>query len=188
MKKAYIALSLGGMFLCKSQQILPLSTKSSDIPLNSYIKDIDNQLGGFEGIWKGDWNNKTLTIIFKKAKYYDTLSQKNPYYTDLLYGRFQVREVNGKILFDNLSNQDVNSKVKGFYITPSGNYQLIYIDPDLCNKVGLITIGFTGPSKAELKLKYKDYPQNLDSKCFYYNKPTDQHPEPLPKDIILTKQ
>lgn len=61
-------------------------------------------------------------------------------------------------------------------------------DPDLCGKVGLVTIGFTDVSKKELKFKYKDNPQNIDSKCFYYNKPADQQPEPLPKSIILTKQ
>ncbi|MFN1216088.1 DUF6705 family protein [Chryseobacterium kwangjuense] len=188
MKKIYTALSLGIVLFCKSQQIFPLATKSNELPANSYIKDIDNQLPAFEGEWKGNWNNKTLIIIFKKFKNYDTISQKNPYYIDLLYGRFQVRETNGKILFDNLLDQDTNSKIQGLFITVNGNYQLLYMDPDLCNKVGLVTIGFTESSKTELKLRYKDYPQNLDSKCFYYGKPADQHPEPLPKEIILTKQ
>ena len=74
MKKIYLTLSLLGVFFCKAQQIFPLTTRSNEIPLNSYIKDTENQLPDFEGTWKGNWNNKTLTIIFKKVKFYDTVS------------------------------------------------------------------------------------------------------------------
>lgn len=189
MKKIYLTLLLGVTFLCKAQQIFPLNTKDNNLPPNSYIKDVDNQLPDFEGTWKGEWNNKIITIIFKKAKRYDTLSQKNPFYKDILYGKFQVKESTGKILFDNLSIQEKDSKIEGIFITPTGNYQLIYMDPDLCNKVGMITIGFPDPTKkTELKMRYKDYPQTPDPKCFYYGKPVDQQPEPLPKEIVLIKQ
>lgn len=188
MKKTFLTLFLPGVFFCEAQQILPLTTRSNEIPLNSYIKDTENQLPDFEGTWKGNWNDKTLTIIFKKAKYYDTLSQKDPYYRDMLFGKFQVKGSDGKILFDNLSLEGKYSKIQGLQITPSGRYELIYIDSDLCNKVGTILISFTDTEKKELELRYKDYPQNIDSKCFYYGKSADQQPEPLPKKINLTKQ
>ncbi|ANF51849.1 hypothetical protein A0O34_15610 [Chryseobacterium glaciei] len=188
MKKLFLFILLGGTFFCNAQEVLPLTSMNNELPLNAYIKDIDNQLPAFEGKWEGISNNKTFTIVFKKVKYYDTLAQKNPYYKDMLWGKFQVKDLNGKTLFDNLSLEDNYSKIQGMRIHPSGKYELIYIDPDLCNKVGLIMIGFTDSSKKELKFKYKDYPQSLDSSCFYYGKPIDQQPDPLPKEIILTKQ
>ena len=188
MKMLFLNIFMGSILFCKAQQILPLTTSSNEISLNSYIKDIDNQLPPFEGTWKGRWNDKTFIIVLKKEKNYDTLSQKNPFYKDLLLGKFQVKDAKGKILFDNLTLEDKYSKIIGTNIHPSGKYSLMYIDSDLCNKVGIIMIGFTDSSKKELKLKYKDYPQNIDSKCFYYEKPIDQRPDPLPKEILLTKQ
>ncbi|MCW3160360.1 DUF6705 family protein [Chryseobacterium oryctis] len=189
MKKISILIFAISLLYCKAQeQTLPLTTMNNELPLNAYIKDTENQLPAFEGTWKGKVNDKTFTIVLKKAKYYDTLSQSNPFYKDLLWGKFQVKDSNDKILFDNLSLQDNYSKIQGRRIYPSGKYELIYLDPDLCNKVGLIMIGFTDDSKKELKFRYKDYPQNLDSSCFYYGKPAEQQPEPLPKEIILTKQ
>ncbi len=188
MKKAYLILLLGSLSFSKAQQIFPLTTKGMELPPNSYIKDTDNQLPDFEGNWKGDWNGKTLILNLKKVKYHDILSQKNPYDIDLLFGKFQVKEKNGNILFDNLALEDKYSKIQGTHINPSGKYELLYLDPDLCNKVGILMIGFNNPSKKELKLRYKDYTQNLDPACFYYGKPLDQQPEPLPKEIILTKQ
>ncbi|WP_326981188.1 DUF6705 family protein [Chryseobacterium sp. MYb264] len=177
------------LIYCKAQeQIFPLTTMNNELPPNSYIKDTENQLPVFEGTWKGTSDNKTFTVVFKKVKFFDTLAQKNPYYKDILWGKFQLKDAEGKILFDNLSVEDQYSKIQGMRIHPSGKYELVYIDPELCNKVGLIMMGFTGPSKKELKFRYKDYPQPLDSSCFYFGKPVDQQPDPLPKEIILTKQ
>ncbi|HCR76549.1 MAG TPA: hypothetical protein DIW37_09140 [Chryseobacterium sp.] len=187
MKKVLIITSLGIALFYNAQQILPLTTKNYNVPLNAYIKDIDNQLPDFEGTWKGTWNNKTFIINFKKVKYHETFAQQNPYDKDLLFGKFQVKDANGKILFDNLSVKDIYSKIQGMHINPSGKYELMYMDPELCNKVGTIMIGFNNPTKTELKFRYKDYPQNIDSGCFYYGKPANQQPDPLPKEIILTK-
>lgn len=189
MKKIILILLLNAFIFNKAQQILPLSTVTNDvIAPNTYIKDIDNQLPAFEGIWKGTWNNKILIINLKKVKYYNTLSKSNPYYKDMLFGRFQVKDSNGKVLFDDLSVKEYNEKLIGMNIFQSGKYQLLYADPDLCNKAGLVMVGFTNPLKTEMKLRYRDSKQEVDSKCFYYGLPEDQRPEPFPKEVILTKQ
>jgi len=49
---------------CKSQTY-PLRTYT-DVPDNSYLKDIDNELNDYIGTWKAIWNNKTIYIYRKK--------------------------------------------------------------------------------------------------------------------------
>ena len=189
MNKIILILLLNAFIFNKAQQVLPLSTIINDlIAPNTYIKDTDNQLSVFEGKWKGTWNNKTLIVNLKKIKYYDTFSKNNPLHQDVLIGRFQVKDVNGKILFDDLNAKENTEKIMGQSFSSNGAYQLLYVDPDLCNKMGYIYLMFTNPSKTEVKLRYMDSKQQVHSSCFYYGLPEDQKPEPFPKEIILTKQ
>ena len=62
---------------CKSQ-IFPLRTYT-DVPDNSYLKDIPNELNDYVGNWKAIWNNKTIYIYISKEvnKYNNSLSIYN---------------------------------------------------------------------------------------------------------------
>ncbi|AZA48386.1 hypothetical protein EG346_09395 [Chryseobacterium carnipullorum] len=172
---------------CKAQ-VYPLTT-DTDVPNNTYIKDTNNDLPAFEGTWKGTWNGKALLINFKKIEHYlDTHLKNNPFYRDLLVGKFQVKDPSGNILFDNLSIADNSAKITGGKIFPNGKYVLSYVDPELCFKGGRIFIEFTNSSKTEIKFKFMETSNLIDTDCFYHGKPADQRPEPLPKEIILIKQ
>lgn len=189
MKKTFLTLLLNAFIFNKAQQTLPLSTVTGDvIAPNTYIKDIDNQLPVYEGTWKGTWNNKTFVINLKKIKFHDTFSKNNPFHQDVLIGRFQVKDSNGKVLFDDLKAKENTEKIMGQSFLANEKYQLLYVDPDLCNKMGYIYLTFTNPEKNEMKLRYTDSKQPVDSSCFYYGLPEGQTPEPFPKEIILTKQ
>lgn len=165
-------------------QTYPLT--ETELPENSYRKDINNELPAFEGNWIGNWNGKTILINFKKITYqYNNILK---IYNDRLIGKFQVKNSSGNILFDNLTIFDDQAKILGGKIFPNGKYLLTYVDPDLCLKSGRISIEFTNSTKTEIKFKFAETSQLIDSECFYRGKPADQRPEPLPKEIILTKQ
>jgi len=168
-------------------QIYPLTT-TDDVPSNAYIKDINNNLPAYAGTWKGSWNGKTFIINLKKIKYYNTLLEENSYYQDLLVGKFQVKDFESKILFDNMSISDNESKIKGGRMFPDGKYLLTYVDPDLCFKSGIISIEFTDSTKKMLNWKFDESENMIDTDCFYWGKPASERPEPLPEEIILTKQ
>lgn len=156
------------------------------MPENSYRKDINNQLSAFEGTWKGNWNNKIFTIIFKKLTHQYNKSLK--IYNDQLVGKFQVKDSNGNILFDNLNISDNDAKIEGGKIFPNGMYSLSYYDKDLCGKMGFLRISFTNSEKTQMQLKFGEISDLIDSDCFFHGKPAEQRPQPIPKDIILIKQ
>lgn len=171
---------------CKSQ-IYPLRN-FSELPENSYEKDINNEFINYEGIWKGTWNNKVISVTINKItnKYDDSFK----YYRDFLIARFKVTDLNNTlILFDNtnLSDNDVKIEGSGFR-KKDDKYSMIYVDRDLCMKSGTILINFTDITKTKLKWKYIQDENWVDSSCFYHGWTQADIPQPLPFDIILTKQ
>jgi len=174
------------IFSCNAQ-ILPLRTYTQ-IPSNSYIKDLDNELPQYEGTWKGVWNSKTLTLTIKKITRQFTHLENNPYQMDILIGKFKVTNSNGQVLFDNTTVSDDNAKIKGgkIFSPSSTKYSLTYSDSDICDMIGMIMINFTNLAKTEMKFTFSDWTDIITPDCPYYN--ANPFPEPLPKNIILTKQ
>lgn len=171
---------------CKSQTY-PLRT-FTEIPENSYLKDTNNELSAYEGVWKGIWNNKTIYISINKVinKYDDTFK----YYSDRLIARFKVTDLNNTlVLFDNTTLSDNEVKIDGLRFRKSDDkYGLTYVDRDLCMRSGQIFINFTDTTKTKLQWRYSQSENWVDSSCFYHGWAAADKPQPLPFDIILTKQ
>ena len=89
MKKIFLFIAFAVIISCKSQTY-PLRTYGIDYPKDSYVKDINNELQSYEGMWKGSWNNKTFFISFKKIKYYKSFLDSRSYYADILVGKFKI--------------------------------------------------------------------------------------------------
>jgi len=187
MKKNIIILLLFACAISCKAQIYPLRTYS-DIPANAYIKDIDNELLPFEGVWKGAWDNKTIVVYFKRVKAYFNHLENKPYYIDVLKGKFIVFDPTGNILFDNSMVADADAKIEGsrFFSIPYKRYSLNYYDPDICGLSGHILINFTDLTNTKLNWQFSDTTDIITSSCPFYN--SNPFPEPLPKEIVLTKQ
>ncbi len=171
------------VFSCKGQTY-PLRT-FTDIPENAYLKDTNNELQNYEGIWKGTWNNKTIYITLKKVT--NHYNENLKYYIDLLIGKFKVINSNGQILFDNTNLSDVQAKLRGGQFRKKDDkYSFIYSDHEICDTNGYITINFTDSTKSQLQWYFSDWTDIITPDCPYYN--AHPFPQPLPKDIILTKQ
>lgn len=186
MKKIFILIALQSVFL-SCAQIYSLNTYS-DVPNDAYIKDINNELVPYVGTWNGTWNNKTLSVQFKRIKKYLDHRENNPYYKDVLIGKFKVLNSSGNILFDNTNLSDNDTKIEGtrFFTIPNLRYSLFYFDNDICGISGDIYINLINGSSTQLNWKFVDTTDIITSDCPYYN--SNPFPEPLPKSIVLTKQ
>lgn len=177
---------------CKSytqQTIVPIRT-FTDIPENAgyYMKDTNNELHTFVGTWMGTWNNKTLVITFNKVvnKYDETFK----YNRDYIVGKFKTLDSNGNILFNNTSLSDNDAKIEGIgFQKITDKYTLSYTDSDICNIGGSVYITFANTAKTQLNFAFQQNSQLIDSRCYFYNWPVENLPQPLPKtNIVLTKQ
>lgn len=126
MKKILIIIAIHSIFL-SCAQIYPLNT-NTDVPNDAYIKDVNDELIPYEGIWKGTWDNKTFSIEFKRIKKYLDYKENNPYYKDVLIGKFKVIDSNNLVLFDNTYLSDNDAKIEGarFLLQSYKRYTLFF--------------------------------------------------------------
>lgn len=185
MKKIFIIIAIHSILL-SCAQVYPLNT-NTDVPNDAYIKDLNNQLLPYEGTWKATWDNKTIFVYFKRIKKYLDHKENNPYYKDVLVGKFKVVNSNGLILFDNTSLPDNDTKIEGGgFIKNTEKYILHYNDFDICGINGSIRINFIDTFKTKLNWQYSDMTDIITPDCQYYH--TNPFPQPLPANIVLTKQ
>jgi hypothetical protein len=182
MKNIFLFILFCISFSCNAQTY-PLRT-FTEIPENAYLKDTNNELLAYEGTWKGTWDNKTILITFKKVT--NKYNQNLKIFKDFLIAKFIVKDNNGNILFDNTNLNDDKTKIRGGgFKKLDDKYSLIFSDPDLCYTSGSININFTDPTKTKLEWKYFYRNEIVTVDCPYYNSGI---PQPLPKEIVLTKQ
>lgn len=178
-------------FSCKAQEY-PLNTDPGEIPSNAYLKDMNNELDKYVGVWKGTWDGKTLYIEFKKIKYYLSVpGGTHPYYSDLIFGERKVIADNGTIEIDRITNFDEQgAEISGIFSSlRNGNWKRLHFSPkNMCGKSAALDItSFTG-NQMTLHLEYM--PSIYKEDCIH-NAYVEQHgdfPINFPKDIVLTKQ
>ena len=187
MKKIFFTILLSAfIFNCKAQTY-PLNT-NTDVPTGAYITDINDELLPYEGTWQATWGNKTFILKLTRIKKLLEHRENNPYYKDLLVGKFKVLDSSGNILFDNTNLPDNDTKIEGtrFLTIPYKRYSLFYFDSDICGMSGDIYLNFASSSLTQLTWKFSDMTDIITDDCPYYN--VNPFPQPLPANIVLTKQ
>ncbi len=189
MKNIFLIIATIAISVFYKGQEYPLNTGVYDIPDNAYLKDTNNELDKYVGVWKGEWNGKTLFLEFRKIKYYN--EGNHPYYKDRIFGERKIIGSNGTVEVDRISNFDIESpEFRGIFGSlKNGNWKRMYFYPkDMCNKSASLDItNFTG---TQMTLHFEYEPSFVDPTC-KHNAYVDQYgefPVNFPKDVVLTKQ
>jgi len=173
-------------------QEYPLNTSPSDIPDNAYIKDMNNELNKFVGLWKGNWNGKTVYLELRKVKDYSSIpGDTHPYYIDEIQGERKIIDSNGNVEIDRISN--FGSDGTEFWgmsksIKPPGRDRLTFSPRNMCRKMA--TLDIINLTATQMTLHFEYEPSFIDENC-EHNTYVDQYgdfPMNFPKDITLTKQ
>ena len=114
--KKYIFLAISIIcFSCKAQ-IYPMNQDYLNyLDNNNYIKDTNNDLNKFEGIWK--WTSPTNTNTYFEVHFFKVLNWKYPspkfnYYMDHIFGNYKYVE-NGVEVTNTLNRTNYNSTIFG---------------------------------------------------------------------------
>lgn len=169
-------------------QEYPLDYKE-DVPNGAYYKDVNGELNKYVGLWKGNWNGKTIYIELKKNKKY--YSGIHPYYQDEIVGERKIINYNGVIEIDRISNFDLqHPELWGMSTNlKNGNIKRMYFYPkNMCRlQASLDIMSFTG---TQMTLHMEYLPNFKDDTCQHnaYIEQYNDWPVNFPKDITLTKQ
>lgn len=82
---------------CKSQ-VLPLNTGLSNITINSYLKDLNNELDPYIGIYKAIIDGNEIILYISKQEHTYMSSYRYKYYQDILIVRYTIKNSSGVIL------------------------------------------------------------------------------------------
>jgi len=171
-------------------QIYPLNTSPSDIPDNAYIKDTNNELDKYVGLWKGNWNGKILYLELRKIKYY---SQMGKYYSDEIFGERKIVNSSGIVEIDRITNfGDEGPEFRGLFnsLKYPGKKRILFFPYNMCKKTASLHIMNFDEVNHTMTLHFIYDPTYIDASCPYYNSVMQGNDFPVnfPKDIVLTKQ
>ncbi len=95
---------------CKGQQY-PLNTNYEEVPNNAYLKDLNNELNPYIGIYKANFEGNEITLYITKDiyKFFDLYSKK--YYQDVLSIKYIVKNSSGTVLQDTKNMKTLSRKV-----------------------------------------------------------------------------
>lgn len=167
MKKIFIlmvALVLS-VISCRAQ-IIPLEqheeykATGKEIQDGSYIKDVNNILTKFEGVWKGKYDNKNYEfVIVKNTRSFLGIKK------DGLLMRYKITDNRGTVIENTLElPNDSPFVLKNGYVDKDKGYVFSYIGRDVaCGQNGWVftQVYGTGHSKLQLFLAVKGekYPE-----------------------------
>ncbi|WP_288435992.1 hypothetical protein [uncultured Chryseobacterium sp.] len=190
MKTGYlkIAIIIGlitNTIACNAQQ-LPLNTLMENIPPNAHVKDLNNELAPYIGIYKANFQgNEIFLFITKMEDKLEESTHKN-YYMDALVIKYIVKNSSGAILQDTQNNNIPNIELYSTRTRPALNTVIFYYSGTNCN-VGWGDIYLKKINSTQISWEYRpddmvftngDCPQGTDKTIYL----------PETKDLIFTKQ
>ena len=173
---------------CKSQQVYPLNTDFDEVPQNSYLKDLNNELDAYTGTYKANFQDREITLYISKEtmRFFKALNV----YKDALSIRYIVKNSMGNFLQDTQSMTFQPNQFKytiysqGTY--PNQNIAWFNYGGTNCG-VGWGSIRLKKLNSTQISWEYIPNSTIIDSnKCPSGTDTTIYLPET--KDLIFTKQ
>lgn len=177
-------------FSCKSQTVsLEQAAQCRDnpnCPVNyNYVKDINNTLDKYVGIWKGTYNGKVYEMKFNKSLY-DDLGMKK----DEIIGRLRITTTGNLSLttFDNFNEpDDSKTHFSGLGLTTDlQGYRMIFAGsvPEGCINHGTVSLRINLSNPNQMRVKYGSYNDIVVGDC----PSTFSQTFPEEQEILLTRQ
>ena len=183
--KIILLLSFLNSFLqCKAQQFYSLNTNMKDIPQGGYVKDINNELSPFVGIYKANYQGNEVTIYISKVEYMLKKRSNKSYYMDALIVKYKVKNSSGTVLQDTQNNN--SGDFYSMWSAPEENAVVLYYPGTNCG-VGWGKVYLYKKNATQLSWDYRPNDSILDQQ----NCPGNQDIKiylPITKDLIFTKQ
>jgi hypothetical protein len=129
---------------CKAQNIVPVEKEveymdaGKGIPVGTYLKDVNNLMGKYLGIWNGTYNNNKYSLIISK---YIKMSSGRTF--DTLIIRYVITNAGGTILEDTRGEADGNAtRMWGGYFAKDLKYYVLSFVPrdETCGVRGSIYV------------------------------------------------
>ena len=174
---------------CKAQEY-PLKTDYTEIPNNSYLKDINNELDKFLGNYIASFENNQITIFITKQTHTYFDRGKYKYYKDVLSIKYIIKNVTGTVLQDTqnmtFQSNQIRHSIYSRWVEDNGNTLLSYYGGANCG-VGWGDIYLKKINATQISWEYLPNDIILDNSTCPAGTDINIY-LPETKDLIFTKQ
>ena len=185
MKSNIIFCGFVAMLSCKAQTYT-LNTWTDDITEGGYVKDLNNELNQFTGVYKATHQGNETTLYITKAEHIPKNKINKSYYIDALVIRYTVKNSSGVVLQD--TQNDLSNEFYSLRTFPQENIVGLYYPGTNC-RVGHGTVFLSKINATQLKWIYRPGERifvNKDEEC--PGNPDTKVYLPVTEDLIFTKQ
>ncbi|PVV53403.1 hypothetical protein DD829_18985 [Chryseobacterium sp. HMWF035] len=109
-----------------------MNTFLDDIPANAHVKDLNNELNPYIGIYKASYLGKEITLYITKVD--DRLEERSNknFYRDALVIKYIVKNSSGIVLQDTQNNANLNIELFSTRIRSYDNSVIFYYSGTNC--------------------------------------------------------
>ncbi|AJW62892.1 hypothetical protein VO54_01415 [Elizabethkingia miricola] len=166
-------------------QVLPLNTYYTDITGNSYLKDLDNILPRYVGVWQANYNGTNIYLTIDNVTKHPVRFGDVNFYNDILFVRYIVKDQNGVILQSTMNHSVTNANIESIVPYPNNTIGFRYSGGDCNVGNGRVFLQYVDPTHIKwtyypnsLLLPESDCPKGSDLKVYL----------PKTEDLVFTKQ
>lgn len=170
---------------CRAQTY-PLNTWTENIVQGGYVKDLNNELNQFTGVYKASYQGNETTLYITKAEHILKEKINKSYYIDALVVRYTVKNLSGIVLQD--TQNSTNNDFYSIKSAPEENAVVLFHPGTNCG-VGVGTVFLFKINANQLKWIYRPQGKiflNKDEEC--PGNPDTKVYLPVTEDLIFTKQ
>lgn len=173
-------------FISFKAQTLPLNTLLDTIPKGAYVKDLNNELSPYAGIYKANYQGNEITLFITKVENRPEKSTNMEYYQDALVVKYIVKNSSGTVLQDTQNNAIPKIELYSYRTRPAQNVIIFYYSGTNCG-VGWGDVYLKKINSTQISWEYRPDSTVLTSKNCPGNPDINVY-IPVTKDLIFTKQ
>jgi len=174
--------------ICMKAQTMSLSAYVGQIPNGAYLKDLDNTLPLFAGIWNSNFEGKQIILnISDKVENHPLKLLNNNYYSDVLFMRYTVKDSAGNQLATTMNRIITDANIISTFTSADKNSIAFDYKGEECG-IGNGSIILTKIDDNHLKWQYRSMGGIVDpNRCPEYT-PNIKSYIPRSLDLTFTKQ
>ncbi|SMP19197.1 DUF6705 family protein [Chryseobacterium profundimaris] len=185
MKKLLSILLMTFLIVSSKGQTLPLNTNYEEVPNNAYLKDLNNELAPYVGVYKSNFEGNEITLYITKQENKLEKSTGKTYYMDALIVKYIVKNNLGITLQDTQNQTSQNNRLYSINTRPYENSVILYYSGTDCG-VGWGKITLKKLNSTQLSWYYDPNSTSLEDDCPATADKTVYLPET--DNLIFTKQ
>lgn len=183
--KIIFSLAIINIISCKAQQY-PLNTLMENIPQGAYVKDFNNELNPYIGIYKTNFDGNEITLFITKQENKYTKRVNKTYFMDVLVIKYIIKNSSGQTLQDTQNNINQLNTIESIRSRPNQNTVILYYGGTNCG-VGWGRIFLKRLSATQISWFYGANDTIIDDQNCLGNPDTTVY-LPDEENIIFTKQ